>query len=79
MFQSIRWRITIPYVLLTIVVMIGLGVYMSSIVREAHIHDLEISLSAQATLISDWLEKSLPGEFDPEGIMISKQKLGHRS
>jgi two-component system phosphate regulon sensor histidine kinase PhoR len=50
---SIRWRIAIPYVLLTLVAMAGLGVHLSSLVRDMYLDNLEAQLTAEARLIGD--------------------------
>ena len=55
MLRGIRWRITIPYVLLTLVVMTGLGIHLSSVIKQNYLNDLERSLTAQARLLSDVL------------------------
>ena len=64
MLKSIRWRITIPYVILTLVIMLGLGGYLSSFLRNNHLQDLEKSLTAQAQLMSDALAPILGSDFD---------------
>lgn len=45
MFSSIRWRIAIPYVLLILLVMLGLGGYLSAIVRQNYMDHLDAQLS----------------------------------
>ncbi|HBX68999.1 MAG TPA: PAS domain-containing sensor histidine kinase [Chloroflexi bacterium] len=55
MFRSIRWRIAIPYISLTLLIMLILGITVSYFVRQAQLSDLEESLTAQARLISDTL------------------------
>jgi two-component system phosphate regulon sensor histidine kinase PhoR len=55
MFRSIRWRITIPYVVLSLMTMLALGIYLSSFVRKNHLKDLETSLHSQVLIISDAL------------------------
>lgn len=61
MFQDIRWRITIPYVILILVVMGGLTIYLSRTTREAQLEALRNSLLAQARTVS----ASLQPTFDP--------------
>lgn len=53
MFQSIRWRIAIPYTLLTVFIMAGLGFYLSDSVRQSYLEDLEDTLTAEARLVAD--------------------------
>ena len=55
MFRSIRWRIAIPYIILTLLIMLILGTVVSYFVRQAQLANLEKSLSAQALLISNTL------------------------
>lgn len=53
MFSSIRWRIGIPYVLLILVTMTGLGLYLSTFLRQTYLDILETKLSAEARLASE--------------------------
>jgi two-component system, OmpR family, phosphate regulon sensor histidine kinase PhoR len=53
MFQSIRWRIAIPFVLLILVVMGGLGLYLSQFVRQTHLDQLQNQLLGETRLIAD--------------------------
>jgi len=55
MLRSIRSRIIIPYVLLSLLIMFALGIYLSSFVRNTHLKNLETSITAQTSLISDAL------------------------
>ncbi len=54
MFLSIRWRIIFPYFLLILVVMGGLGFYISGFIRQAQLNQLERELTAEALLLSDF-------------------------
>jgi two-component system phosphate regulon sensor histidine kinase PhoR len=65
MFRNIRWRIAIPYVILILLAMVGLVVYLSDLVREAHLADLEAQLTAEAQLIGDALASS-PAWSEPD-------------
>jgi two-component system phosphate regulon sensor histidine kinase PhoR len=65
MFQSIRWRIAIPYVLLIILTMLGLGVYLSNFMRQVYLSDLEAELISEARLAGDDLSASLTAAVDP--------------
>lgn len=58
MFQSIRWRIAAPYMILILLAMAGLSVYLADLVRDAHVDDLEAKLTAEARLIGDALASS---------------------
>jgi two-component system phosphate regulon sensor histidine kinase PhoR len=51
MFRSIRWRIILPYAGLILVVMLGLGIYLSNFVRQAYLNDLQSKLAAEARSI----------------------------
>jgi two-component system phosphate regulon sensor histidine kinase PhoR len=55
MSPSIRWRIAIPYVFLILVVMTGLAVYLSNVVRDAYLNSLEAQLGGEAQVIGDVL------------------------
>jgi hypothetical protein len=59
MFRNIRWRIAIPYVVLILLAMTGLVVYLSDLVRDAHMIDLQAQLTAEARLVGDTLASSL--------------------
>ncbi|MBU0492222.1 MAG: cell wall metabolism sensor histidine kinase WalK [Chloroflexi bacterium] len=61
--HSIRWRIAIPYILLILLTMTGLGMYLSDLVRSAYLADLQAQLTAEARLVADVLAPALaPGE-----------------
>jgi two-component system phosphate regulon sensor histidine kinase PhoR len=66
MFRNIRWRTAIPYVILILLAMASLVVYLSDLVREAHLADLEAQLTAEARLIGDALASS-PAWGEPDG------------
>lgn len=57
MFRGIRWRIAIPYVLLILATMAGLGLYLSSLVRQVRLDDLQSELLAVARLGSLSLDR----------------------
>jgi two-component system, OmpR family, phosphate regulon sensor histidine kinase PhoR len=52
-FHSIRWRITIPFVLLSLFSLLSLGLVLSNVLRKTYLDDLETRLSSQARLLSD--------------------------
>ncbi len=58
MFRNIRWRIAIPYMILILLAMIGLVVYLSDLVRDMYLADLEAELTTEARLIGDVLASS---------------------
>lgn len=55
--NSIRWRITLPVVLLFLAAMGGLGIYLSNFIQETYQADLESKLAAEASLIADGLSE----------------------
>ncbi|MGW8249925.1 MAG: ATP-binding protein [Anaerolineales bacterium] len=68
MFRTIRQRIAIPYTVLILVVMSGVGVYLSSYVRQAYLNNLELQLSSQARLLSGVLADLLVENPDPQSL-----------
>lgn len=59
MFRSIRWRIAIPFVLLILVLMAGMGIYLSNLIRETYLDNLERQLIKEARLVIRDLENNL--------------------
>jgi two-component system phosphate regulon sensor histidine kinase PhoR len=55
MFRSIRWRIAVPYMILILLTMAGLVIYLSDMVRDIHLADVERELLGEARLIADAL------------------------
>ncbi len=55
MFRSIRWRIAIPNIVLVLLIMLILGVILSTVVRQDQLSNLEKALHTQASLMSDTL------------------------
>jgi two-component system phosphate regulon sensor histidine kinase PhoR len=51
MFRSIRWRIIFPFVALILVTMLGLGIYLSSFVRQTYLTGQQARLSDDARMI----------------------------
>jgi two-component system phosphate regulon sensor histidine kinase PhoR len=68
MFHSIRWRITILYVLLILTTMLGLGLYLSNFLRQTYLNDLEAQLATEAHIVGDILQPIL----QTEGIDASR-------
>ena len=62
MFRSIRARITVPYLLITIVAMVVLAVYLSVVVREAYLGTLRSQLTQEARLIAQDLAPILSSD-----------------
>jgi two-component system phosphate regulon sensor histidine kinase PhoR len=53
MLRKVHWRIAIPYLLLIVALMAGLSIYLSNLVRQTQIADLEAQLSAEAGLLAE--------------------------
>ena len=53
MFHSIRWRITIPVVVLIVVCIAGLSAYSSHFYRDSYLDNLTQQLANQAILVAD--------------------------
>ncbi len=59
MLRSIRWQIAVPYVILIVVVMAGLGYYISSFTRQTYLDDLNRELGAEANLLAYLVKPAL--------------------
>lgn len=53
MFHSIRWRITIPYVILILLTMLALGLYLSKFVEDTYLEYTEDKLRTEARFLGD--------------------------
>jgi two-component system phosphate regulon sensor histidine kinase PhoR len=62
MFRSIRWRIAIPNIVLILLIMLILGMILSTVVRQDQLSNLENALHAQASLISDTLSTMIESD-----------------
>jgi len=62
MFRSIRWRIALPFIGLILIVMLGLGIYLSYYLRHIQTNRLENSMYSQALVMSE----SLASQLDPQ-------------
>lgn len=62
MFRSIRWRIALPFIGLILIVMLGLGIYLSYYLRHIQTNRLENSMYSQALVMSE----SLASRLDPQ-------------
>jgi two-component system phosphate regulon sensor histidine kinase PhoR len=65
MFRSLRWRIAVPYLILILLAMGGMSIYLSSVVRQSHLEELQDKLTAEAKLIADAVEAV--SEWDTTG------------
>lgn len=68
MLQTFRWRIALPYVLLIILLMVGLGVYLSTFIRDIYLDNLNAQLIANTRLIGDGIENTLSRGMDVDGL-----------
>lgn len=68
MFQSIRWRVALPFSLLIAVVMLGLSTYLWGFVRQTYLGDLENKLVSQARLMGTKLAPLLAAGGDPQTL-----------
>ena len=64
MFNSIRWRIAIPYAVLLTIIMAGTGFLITSNVKRAYTQNLQNQLTDNARLIAD--ELSLAIAYSPQ-------------
>jgi two-component system phosphate regulon sensor histidine kinase PhoR len=69
MFRSLRWRIAVPYLILILLAMGGMSFYLSNVVRQAYLDELQEKLTAEAQLIGDAVETvpvwdAAGGKFD---------------
>jgi two-component system phosphate regulon sensor histidine kinase PhoR len=70
MSRNIRWRIGAPYILLILALMAVLGVYVTRLVQNIYLKDLENELISEARLLASILPDQFPA--DPES-----DKLDH--
>lgn len=61
MFSSIRWRITVPYIVVILVTTLSLVLYISSEVRQTQLDELESRVVAEARLMAANVRRSMPG------------------
>lgn len=76
MFHSIRWRIAIPYVILIIISMLGIGWYLSNFTRQIYLNDLENELAAEARLASEFIIPLLNEQTDPQELDALARRWG---
>lgn len=70
MFVSLRWRIVIPYIVVILMMTAGLTLYLSGVVRQTRLADLEAHLLTDARLLAEQTSPYLPGgaEFDTAAL-----------
>jgi two-component system phosphate regulon sensor histidine kinase PhoR len=59
MFQSIRWRITLPYILLILAAMLVLSLYLSSFIERTYLNNIESKLITEARMVGDVIQPLL--------------------
>jgi two-component system phosphate regulon sensor histidine kinase PhoR len=74
MFSSTRWRIAIPYTALIALIMLGLTLYLSHLVRGAYIDELEGRLTDEAELLADALSAELLGPQSGQNLDAGVQR-----
>lgn len=68
MFSSLRWRIAIPYVLLILAVMFGLGLRLSNEARRRGFDELEQRLIAEAGVLAGFLAGAPAEDLSPQKV-----------
>jgi two-component system phosphate regulon sensor histidine kinase PhoR len=58
-FQSLRWRITLPFVFLSLLSLLVLGLVLSNVLRQTYLDNLESKLSSQASMVADVIARML--------------------
>ncbi len=78
MFHSIRWRIAVPYILLTLLTLAGLTALVTERARQEHLADLRVTLLAEARLIGDAARPYLVGPSPVEPASTALDDLARR-
>jgi len=73
MLSSTRWRIAIPYTVLIALLVLGLTLYLSHVVRGAYIGELESRLTDEAELLADALSTYVIGPYSGEDLDVAAQ------
>ena len=68
MFRSIRWRIAVPYVALTLLTILALTAFVTSRVRNDRLDALQARLRAESQLSAQFLEILLEQRADPQTV-----------
>lgn len=76
MFRSIRWRITLPYVLLILAAMLALGLYFSNFMTQSYQSNLENQLATEARMVGETLRSDLLADVvDPVKLDAAARQL----
>jgi two-component system phosphate regulon sensor histidine kinase PhoR len=67
-FSSIRSRITLPFVFLILLAMLGLGAFVSAHTRQEYLHYQQAELTASAKMIGDALLPNLKDQVDRQAL-----------
>lgn len=73
MLSSTRWRIAIPYTVLIALLVLGLTLYLSHVVRGAYIGELESRLTDEVELLADALSAYVIGPYSGEDLDVAAQ------
>lgn len=73
MFSSIRWRITIPYAIIILIITLGASLYLSNYVRDVRLADMESHLLAEARLMAGSVAEALADPAAPDRPAIKAQ------
>lgn len=68
MFRSIRWRITIPFVILIVVTMYALGWFLYRDVRQVYLAEIESQLGVQASLTAEAMDPYISQGAQPDQL-----------
>lgn len=74
MFRSIRWRIAVPYTILILATMLGLGIYLSRFVHQIYIDNLQAEQTALAQLLAEVLRTPLAEGAGPETLNAQAER-----
>jgi hypothetical protein len=73
MFRSIRWRIAIPFIILILAAIGGLGFYFSNFMQDSYMDNLRSELISEARLLSDASQPYFGGQ-SPGHAQIALQQ-----
>jgi two-component system, OmpR family, phosphate regulon sensor histidine kinase PhoR len=59
MWKSIRWRVALPYMVLVVLTMLGLGIYLSNLLQQTYQETWRINLTADARLLAEQIKPQL--------------------
>jgi two-component system phosphate regulon sensor histidine kinase PhoR len=68
MFKSIRWRIAVPYIILILALMLGVGLYLSRFLTQTYQAFLEQQLTNQALLAGEAVKPLVASGATPEEL-----------